>query len=418
MLGRVCSVVTVAVIAATGWAVAVAGPSGSSAFPGVNGKVVFEQDVGGNLDIYVMEPDGTDVRRLTTDPEADFEPSWSADGKEIVFISTRTGLRDIYVMDADGSDQRRLTTDDAGYRSPSFSPDGEHIASARNDDDIFVMDDDGGNQRNISNLAPPRFAIEPTWSPDGDQIAFSLFTGSDFEIFVIRPDGSGLTNLTNENALDFEATWSPDGEQIAFGRFASGATEVWAMNSDGSGQRNLTNDPAADGLPAWSPDGEQIAFVSSRDGGGIFVMGAGGGTASRISPTGTEPNWRPVALEGDVTVTKAVVGSPPPGTTFTVEIDCDGEQDDKVLTFGETGGTETIERESFESLECEVTETQTGGAASVDVACDAGEDAECLGPDSFELFDDADDDGSEVHITVTNTFAAAAAVLAEPTFTG
>ena len=227
VLRRACSVVTVAVLAATGWAIAVAGPSGSSAFPGENGKIVFDRTVDGNLDIYSMDPDGTDVRRLTTDPEGDFGPSWSADGKEIVFVSTRDGNGEIYVMDADGSDQRRLTNDPASDRGPSFSPDGEHIAFASNRepdtfDDIFVMDDDGGDVRNVTNLPVPLFALEPSWSPDGEHIAFT-HSGNplNFEIFVVRPDGSGQTNLTNDNGLDGFASWSPDGEQIAFTRFIS-----------------------------------------------------------------------------------------------------------------------------------------------------------------------------------------------------
>ena len=109
-----------------------------------------------------------------------------------------------------------------------------------------------------------------------------------------------------------------------------------------------------------------------------------------------------------------MVGTPSAGTTFTVKVDCDGEQDDKTLTFGETGGTQTIERESFGPLECDVTEPQTGGATTVQFACANGENTDCRGSDSFELFDDPGGDDTSVDITVTNTFA----VVAEPSFTG
>jgi TolB protein len=425
VLRRACTVGLVTFVAASSWVLATPTPIASSSFPGANGKIVFQRDG----EIFVMDPDGSDDTRLTTDPAADFEPSWSADGKEIVFASTRTGNGDIYVMDADGSDPRRLTTNDATQRGPSFSPDGEHIAYTSNEspdgaDDIFVMDDDGGDQRNVSNIAAPMFAIEPSWSPDGEHIAFSLFTGSDFEIYVMRADGSDQTNLTNNGALDSEANWSPDGEHIAFTRFESiraGSNEIFVMDDDGGDQRNLTNFPGEDARAAWSPDGDSIAFVrSSESSAGIFVMGADG---SDPTPVTTEPDddpdWQPLALEGDVTVTKAVVGTPPPGTTFTVEIDCDGDQDDKALTFGEAGGTKTIEREGFGPLECEVAETQTGGAATIEVACSAVENAECGDePGSFELFEDDDGDDTRIAITVTNTFPAPAPVVVEPTFTG
>jgi hypothetical protein len=122
--------------------------------------------------------------------------------------------------------------------------------------------------------------------------------------------------------------------------------------------------------------------------------------------------------EADVIVTKQVVGTPPPGTTFRAKVDCEGEQDDAALTFGSAGGTKRFERESSTPLECEVTETESGGATSVDIACDADENAECNDHHSFTLFDDdSGDHHGKVHITVTNTFPVAPVVLA-PTFTG
>jgi hypothetical protein len=102
-----------------------------------------------------------------------------------------------------------------------------------------------------------------------------------------------------------------------------------------------------------------------------------------------------------------------------VKVDCDGEQDDKTLTFGETGGTKSFDRESSgEPLECEVTEPDSGGATSVEFACDADKNAECDDQHSFTLFDDdSGDDDAKVDITVTNTFPVVPVVLA-PTFTG
>ncbi|HEY8218427.1 MAG TPA: hypothetical protein VIH82_14915 [Acidimicrobiia bacterium] len=425
MLRRVCSVG--AVILLTVASVLAAGaPTGASAFPGKNGKIVFSSDRNGNVDIYVMDADGSDVTRLTTDPAVDSEPSWSADGKRIAFASDRSGNGDIYVMDDDGSDQRRLTTDPSADRGPSWSPDGEHIAFTSNRDggfdDIFVMDDDGSDQRNVSNVAAPAFAIEPSWSPDGEHIAFSRFAGGDFEIYVMRPDGSGQTDLTNNPASsDSDATWSPDAERIAFTSFVSvaGLNEIFVMDADGTGQRNLTNDPSNDFQAAWSPDGEKIAFARQRLGPStIFVMDEDGDDPTSISGgDDTGPNWQPREVDGDVTVTKWVNGTPPEGATYDVKIVCDNGDDEftKVLTFGETGGTQTFERESFGPLECEVTETGTGGAATVEITCANGENAECGNePGTFELFDDPGGDDTAIEISVTNTFP----VSAEPTFTG
>src|SRR5918992_951085 len=116
--------------------------------------------------------------------------------------------------------------------------------------------------------------------PNG-QIAFvSLRDGND-EIYVMTADGSDQTNLSNNDADDFNPSWSPDGEKIAFSSFRdeteeSDNEEIYVMNADGSGQTRLTDDPALDRFASWSPDGEKIAFTSDRENGidEIYVMNA------------------------------------------------------------------------------------------------------------------------------------------------
>src|SRR5690606_30395331 len=99
------------------------------------------------------------------------------------------------------------------------------------------------------------------------------------EIFIINPDGSNVTQLTNSLASDRYPVWSPDGTRIAFMSDRDGNDEIYVMNADGSNVIRLTNNNAYDGMPAWSPDGSQIAFVSDRHGTGttaIYAMNAGG----------------------------------------------------------------------------------------------------------------------------------------------
>ena len=132
-------------------------------------QIAFVSHRDGNPEIYVMDADGGNPRNLTNNRDKDYSPSWSPDGKRIVFMSNRDGhLRDdipgistyeIYVMDADGGNPQNLTNDPRDDRNPSWSPDGKRIAFAsdrdgfKNDDliitdEIYVMDADGGNPQN------------------------------------------------------------------------------------------------------------------------------------------------------------------------------------------------------------------------------------------------------------------------------
>jgi Tol biopolymer transport system component len=210
------------------------------AFPAIGGRVVFHSDRDGEIDVYAMNADGSDVQRLTDAPGRDFEPDWSPDGSMIVFSSDRDDPDNaqLYLMNADGSDQRRLP-------------------SPLNDDQVGAR-----------------------WSPDGQWILFHSNPVVDglgrFDVFKIRPDGSDLINLTDTAGNNFMADWSPDGERIVFVSQRDGNRELYVMNADGSNQTRLTDGGWENSLPRWSPDGQQIAFESNRGGAayGVYIIDA------------------------------------------------------------------------------------------------------------------------------------------------
>lgn len=107
-------------------------------------------------------------------------------------------------------------------------------------------------------------------------IAFFSTRDGDYEIYLMNPDGSGLTRLTNYPADDSYLSWSPDGSQIAFTSDRGGSADIYLTNVDGSDDTQLTDSPGVSSHPSWSPDGQRIAFESDRDGNfEIYVMVAG-----------------------------------------------------------------------------------------------------------------------------------------------
>ena len=277
--------------------VAGAGHRASTAF---NGKIAFAGARQGGYDIYAMNPDASDQRRLTTARQTDIEPSWSPDGKRIAFTSNRDGNDEIYVMQADGTAQTRLTTNPATDRTPTWSPGGRDLAFTSERDgnaDIYVMSEDGSGQRRLTTGPLPD--VNPAWSPDGARIAFQSTRDGNEEIYVMNVDGGGQTRLTSAASADVSPSWAPDGKTIAFASNRDGNFEIYVMNADGSGQTRLTRNLAIDVDPAWSPNGSLIAFTSNRAGNyEIYSMSSDGSAATRLTTNAAEdttPDWQPLA---------------------------------------------------------------------------------------------------------------------------
>ena len=274
-------------------------------------QITFMSHRDGNPEIYVMNADGSNPRRLTNNRGWDFAPAWSPDGKRIAFVSDRDGhvhakhgwsTNEIYVMDTDGGNQQNLTNDPHDDRSPSWSPDGKHIVFSANRDwdnpqsiDIYVMDADGNNLQRLTNN--PNEDQDPSWSPDGERIVFSASRkghvedkfGITDEIYVMDADGGNQQRLTDNRNNDWSPSWSPDGKRIAFMSDRKGDAvnfDIYVMDADGGNLQNLTNHRGWDGSPSWSPDGQRIVFNSDRDGPRnyeIYVMDADGGNLQNLT---------------------------------------------------------------------------------------------------------------------------------------
>lgn len=238
-------------------------------------RIAFTSDRDGDPEIYVMEADGTNPRRLTHIPGRDAHPFFSRDGKKIVFQSPRANGVDtnIYVMNSDGTNVVKLT-DLKGFAGvPVYSPDQKRIVfqwrKTNNfaDDSkwrICLMNSDGSDFRVIT----PGMANDqvPNWSRDGKRLLFySDRTGKD-QIYTMKPDGSDVRFVAASEFNDNAAFWSPDNRRIAFTSDRDGNRELYVMDANGKNKRRLTNSRATERAGVWAPDGSRLAFSSDGDG--------------------------------------------------------------------------------------------------------------------------------------------------------
>lgn len=218
-----------------------------------------------DTEIFVTSQSGDGRKALTNNAVADYEPAWSPDGDRIAFVRqnrvTVPGGRsdwqvDIWVMNADGSGQKKLTDDLSYEGAPSWSPDGSKIAFHKTGvgTDIWIMNADGTVPRRLTNT--PYAENDPDFSPDGRKLAFTSDRQyNKEEVYTRNLDGTALTNVTNSRYVaEGEPAWSPDGTRLAYTKSLSGNIEIFTKNADGSGRpKNVSNDPEHNASPDWGP---------------------------------------------------------------------------------------------------------------------------------------------------------------------
>lgn len=254
-------------------------------------QIVFNSDrERENTDVYIMNADGSGLRKLTDLPTNEFVTSdpWSADGTTLLVVSNATGADNIYKYEVELFDMTALTGVKSDAFAPSVSADGKAlvycVGVSDSNSEIRLFDLESQNDRLITSVATG--GCTARISPDGRQVLFTDFANGNTDVFVINPDGSGRRQLTNDGSKDSMPSWSPDGALIVFVANRGGdlqRTSLWLMRADGTYQREIYRGEGSSLEPFWSSATDQIFFSNDEIGGrtGNFEVFA-------ISPDGQQ----------------------------------------------------------------------------------------------------------------------------------
>ena len=259
-------------------------------------RLAFVSDKTKHKELYVMDYDGHNPRKITADRSICLSPAWSPDGKALAYVSYRDRNPDLYALDMETGKRWKLSGNEGLNISPAWSPNGKRIALALSKDgsaEIYTIGRNGNDAERLTYGVSDNVA--PSWAPNGRELVFTSGRAGTPQLYIMGVDGTDVRRITFEGNYNASPNWSPRGDRIVFVTQVRGLFRIATINPDGSDFRILTSGPGSDENPSWSPSGRQIVFSSNREGkSNIYLMNADGSDLERITPNDanyTSPAW-------------------------------------------------------------------------------------------------------------------------------
>jgi len=279
--------------------------TGPNPLPTFTGAIAFDSNRSTGGDIFRLVSGTAQPQQITNGPGINTQPDLSPDGTRVLFTSSRDGNNEIYIMNVDGTNLVNLTSNPADDNSPAWAPDGNSFT--------FTSNRDGNREIYLIAIVSgvPSAPVNRTNNPAEDDqsgwlivrsalgqarnlILFSTNRDTNYEVYSMNPDGTQVTNLSNNPAEDTLPAGASRG-QVLFTTNRDGNLEIYGMAANGSGQANLSNNPGDDLSPNWSPDDSQIVFVSNRDGNPeVYLMQSNGSNQANLTRNSAQdqnPSW-------------------------------------------------------------------------------------------------------------------------------
>jgi len=261
-------------------------------------RIACVSDKTGHKELYVMDYDGQNLRKLTADRSIIMSPAWSPDGRVLAYVSYRDRNPDLFGLDMESGRRWKISGAEGLNISPAWAPNGRRLALALSKDggaEIYTMTMEGNDLERLTYGIADN--VSPSWSANGREIVFTSGRGGSPQLYIMGVDGTDARRITYEGSYNASPHWSPRGDRIVFVSQTKGLFKIATINPDGSDFRMLTNGPGNDENPMWSPSGRQIVFSSTRKGKtGIYIMNADGTELELITPNDanyTSPSWSP-----------------------------------------------------------------------------------------------------------------------------